>query len=109
MNTLILSYVDNAVTLDKTMLQSIGTSFHNIVTNLMRTVTSKRELWPKKPIFLHKKTSKSTPKSKSGATDSTIFLNGVKITTFFKHGLQNLDNSSEKTLKSPTKSKSDVT
>ena len=46
--------------------------------------------------IFHKKKSKSTPKSKSGATGSTMFLNGVKITTFFKHGLQNLDSSLEK-------------
>jgi hypothetical protein len=28
----------------------------NIVTNLTRTVTSKRELWPKKSVFLVKNT-----------------------------------------------------
>jgi hypothetical protein len=36
----------------------------NIVTDLMRTVTSKRELWPKKPIFLHKKHQNQPPNQK---------------------------------------------
>jgi hypothetical protein len=68
----------------------------NIVTNLMRIVTSKRELWPKNPIFLHKKHQNQPPNQKVVLLVTPFFSNRVKITTFFKHGLQNIDISSEK-------------
>jgi hypothetical protein len=41
-------------------------------------------------------TLKSTPKSKSGATSSTIFCKRLKITTFFKHGLKGSNGCSNK-------------
>jgi hypothetical protein len=38
----------------------------NKVTNIMRTMTSKQELWPKKTHIFAKKNMKINPKSKSG-------------------------------------------
>jgi hypothetical protein len=67
----------------------------NKVTNLMRTMTSKRELWPKKSYFIQKKHENQPPNQKVVLQGSTIFSNEIKITTFFKHGLQNSYNSSK--------------
>jgi hypothetical protein len=46
-----------------------------------RTLALKTHIFPQK-------TRKLTPKSKSGATSTTIFCNRVKITTFLNHGIK---------------------
>jgi hypothetical protein len=49
----------------------------------MRTVTSKRELWPKKPTFLHKKHENQPPNEKVVLPIGiTIFSNRVKLQHF---------------------------
>ena len=54
----------------------------NIVTNLMRNVTSKRELWPKKPIFLHKKHENQPPNQKVVLPTSPFFQTGSNYNIF---------------------------
>jgi hypothetical protein len=48
----------------------------------MRTVTSKRELWPKKPIFLHKKHENQPPNQKVVLPVAPFFQTGSKLQHF---------------------------
>ena len=66
----------------------------NIVTNLMRTVTSKRELWPKKPIFLHKKHENQLPNKKVVLPVAPFFQTGSKLQHFSNMAFKNSYNSS---------------
>jgi len=49
---------------------------------LTRNVTSKRELWPKKPLFLQKQHEKQPPKKKVVILVAPFFQTGSKLQHF---------------------------
>jgi hypothetical protein len=55
---------------------------YNIVTNLMRVVTSKQELYPLKRIFFHKKHENQPPNQKVVLLVEPFFVTGSKLQLF---------------------------